>query len=104
MANVQFVDAISEGSQLVGVLNQREECDKSLGNNPSRLKEWTKKPCRIVCTTIIMLLLTTLITLTKMTMDLIRDVMNNENLINIFEAHFKNNYNMSIMCNNSFIK
>lgn len=87
-----YADALVESGQLMGVVNN-QSMETQGTNEPNKFSNWTKKPCRIVCTTIIMLLLSTLIALVKMTMDLIRDVMDNEKIIQVIQSHLEEKNN-----------
>lgn len=100
MNSANYAEAVLEGAQMLGVVNQSGDTSH---NQSSRFTNWTKKPCRIVCTTIIMLLLSTLIALVKMTMDLIRDVMDNEKIVQVIQSHLNQERNMSIICNNTVL-
>lgn len=62
-----------------------------------------KKPCRIVCVTLVSLLLTTLIFLVNIIVDLMRDMMNNDDIWSALHKYIALKQN-STMCNATTIE
>lgn len=93
----KLTDVVAETGGLLGdtsqnLLNQPISSEET---KPGTFDVITKKPCRVVCVTLISLLMTTLIVLVNILVNLLEDVMHNEKIWKALEQYISSTKNVS---------